>query len=807
MFKSYLISIFRNIARNRFYTILNVLGLSVGLATTIFILLYVQDELAYDKHHIKYERIHRLESDITVNNNHQKFAVLPIPFAAALKTEFPEIENITRLEIVSSLLLRYNDHQYYEEDFLLADSTVFDVFTHKFILGDKANSLTEPNSIVITQKIREKYFGNDNPIGEIFMLGNSDQLKITGVIRDLPGNSHLTFDALISMNAQSPTVSPDDFSTTKPSRFWRIGVFTYVLLKENTQISDIHDKFYQFYEKYMKELGDQYNLNFDLMSTPLADTHFSSGLDGDLSTGNIVYVYIFLAVAFFILMIAVINYMNMATARSSNRSKEIGIRKVLGAYRGQIIQQFISESMLLAILAMLISIILVVLLMPEFNVIAGKSLTVDLLGDSRTLIGILGLIFIVGLLSGSYPAFYLSSFLPVKVLKGSGGVGNKGGMLRKVLVLLQFFIAIFMIIGSIVVSRQLDFLKNRDMGFIKENLLFLEIQDSEFQKKIPAFKNEILSNPSIISASNTNGIPGRINWIQSMRVEDETDMIEQALLLALADYDYVETLGLEIIEGRNFDRNMGTDALEAVIINETAAYELGWIKDPIGKKIHFGYGRDGTGGRKLKVIGVVKDFNFKSLHNKVESLIFFINEVPEYFLLCRISDENQTETLEFLEKKWNEFSPKYPFTSAFIEQSYDEMYTSDKNVSTLIRIATFLTIFIALLGLLGLSSFIAEQKNKEIGIRKIHGASIANILIILYKDFATLIFIAFILAVPLAWWRLQIWLESGFVYYRPLDWSAFAIAGILAFVIGLGTISYYIIRAASGNPIDAIKCE
>jgi len=292
-----------------------------------------------------------------------------------------------------------------------------------------------------------------------------------------------------------------------------------------------------------------------------------------------------------------------------------------------------------------------------------------------------------------------------------------------------------------------------------------------------------------------------------MRVEDETNMIEQALLLALVDYDYVKTLGLDIIKGRDFDKNMGTDALEAVIINETAAYELGWINDPIGKKIHFGYGRDGTGGRMLKVVGVVKDFNFKSLHNKVESLIFFINEVPEYFLLCRISHENQVETLKFLEEKWNEFSPEYPFASAFIDQSYNEMYSADKNVSTLIHIATFLTIFIALLGLLGLSSFIAEQKNKEIGIRKIHGASIVNILFILYKDFATLIFIAFVLAVPLAWWRLQIWLESGFVYYRPLDWSAFIIAGVLAFVIGLGTISYYIIRAASGNPIDAIKCE
>lgn len=777
------------------------------MAAAIFILLYVQDELAYDKYHVNYERIHRLESDITVNNNHQKFAVVPIPFAPALKTEFPEIEQITRIDIIGSFLLRYNDHKYYEENILLADSTIFDVFTHQILLGNLANSLTEPNSMVITEKIWLKYFDGHNPIGEILISGNGDQFKVTAVIEDLPDNSHLKFDALISTNTTTTEFSTEDFNTTRASRFWKIGAFTYVLLKENTQIEDIHDKFYFFYEKYMKELGDQYNLDYELMSTPLADTHFRGGLDGDRPTGSKSYVYIFLAVAFFILLIAIINYMNMATARSSNRAKEIGIRKVLGAFRRQIIQQFISESLLLAIIAMIISLILVFLLLPEFNVVAGKKLDFSLLGSPVAILSILGITFLVGLISGSYPAFYLSSFLPVKVLKGSGGSGNKGGMFRKVLVVFQFFIAIFMIIGSIVVSRQLVFLENKDMGFVKENLIFLEIQDEEFRKKIPSFKDELLSNPSIISASNASGIPGRMNWIQSMQVEDETDMVEQALLLAMVDYEYLETMGLEIIEGRDFDKSMGTDAREAVIINETAAYELGWIKDPIGKRIHFGYGRDGTGGRMLKVIGVVKDFNFKSLHNKVESAIFMIKEAPEYFLLCRVKEDKQTEALEFLEQKWTEFSPKYPFTSHYIEQSFDEMYSSDKNIGTLISITTFLTIFIALLGLLGLSSFIAEQKNKEIGIRKIHGASIANILIILYKDFASLIFIAYILAIPIAWWRLQIWLETGFVYYRPLDWSAFIIAGILAFVIGLGTISFYIIRAASGNPIDAIKCE
>jgi putative ABC transport system permease protein len=785
-----------------------VIGLSSGLAAAIFILLYVQDEQRYDKHHLNHDRIYRLESDITVNNNHQKFAVVPIPFAPAMKNEFPEIEQIVRIEIIGSLLFQYKDRRYYEENFLLADSTIFDVFTHPFILGDPATSLTEPNSIVLTQQIRYKYFGDENPVGKVLITGNGDQYKVTGVIEDLPGNSHLQFDALISTNSKSNDFSTEDFQTSKPSRFWRIGAFTYVLLKENTQISAIHDKFYLFYEKYMKELGDQYNLNFELMSRPLAETHFSTGLDGELPTGNKAYIYIFSAVAFFILLIAVINYMNMATARSSSRSKEIGIRKVLGAFRRQIIHQFISESLLLSIIATISAVILVFLLLPDFNVVAGKSLTFDLFGDPVMLLGILGLAVFIGIISGSYPSFYLSSILPVKVLKGGLGMGGKKrGNLRRILVIIQFSIAIFMIIGSIVVSRQVWFLNDRDMGFQKENLLFLELQDEEFRSKVTAFKQEILSDPAIISASNASGIPGRMNWIQSMRVEQESEMTEQALLLALVDYDFVETMGLEIIQGRNFDKNMGTDALEAVIINETAAYELGWIKDPIGKKIHFGYNREGTGGRMLKVIGMVKDFNFKSLHNKVEALIFFINEIPEYFLLCRINGQKRKESLDFLEQKWNAFSPKHPFNYMFIEQSFDEMYQTDKNVATIIRITALLTIFIALLGLLGLSSFIAEQKYKEIGIRKIHGATIGDILFILYREFAVLIIIAFILASPVAWWRLQIWLETGFVYYRPLDVTAFILAGMMALIIGLGTISFYIIRAASGNPIDAIKYE
>jgi putative ABC transport system permease protein len=808
MLKNYLLSLYRNITRNRFYSILNITGLSVGIASAIFILLYVQDELSYDKYNLLHERIYRIESDFTISNKHDRFAVVPVPMGPALKIEFPEIEEFVRIFGTGNALFRAGDREYYEDYFYFSDSTIFDIFTYKFITGDPKTSLTEPNTIVLTEKIAKKYFGAENPMGNIITSGSGKNYKVTGVIENPPGNSHLKFDAIISGMSLIAEEGAENFNSLEPERFWNIGVYTYLLFKENSSIQNIHEKFGSFYDKYMKPIGDQINASYNLMSTPLTETHFRSGLDAELPTGNRAYITIFSAVAVFILLLAAINYMNMATARSARRAKEVGIRKVLGAHKKLLIRQFLSESLTLALLALAIAILIVTLLMPEFNTLSGKELSFNLLKNPIIFFEIIFVTLITGVISGSYPAFYLSSFLPVKVLKGTmSSAGKKSGALRRILVVVQFFIAIFMIIGTIVVSTQIHYLKNKDLGFDKNNLLVMEIQDSTFRKKIEIFKKELLVNPDIITATNSTGVPGDIQWIQVMRVEKVDKMTDHALLLAQTDYDFIQTMGLEIVQGRDFDRNMGTDAKEAVIINETGVKELGWTDNPIGKKIQYGFELDGSGGRLLKVIGVVKDFHFRSLHNKIEPVILFISERPGYQFTCRINPDQREKTIAFIESKWNEYEMRRPFNYHFLDQNLDEMYQAEEKIGSIFQIATLLTIFIALLGLLGLSSYIAEQRTKEIGIRKIVGASIGNVLQILYREFAMLIIIAFIIAVPIAWWRLGIWLDESFIYHEPLKWTSFLLAGIVALVIGMGTISFYIIKVASGNPVDAIKYE
>ncbi len=808
MIKNYLLSLYRNIVRNKFYSILNILGLSIGIAAAIFILLYVQDEVSYDKYNEKYERIYRVESDFTIGGKHDQFAIVPIPMGPALKMEYPEIEEICRMTDIGNTLFRANDKEYYEDYFYFSDSTLFDIFTYDLLQGDPKTCLTEPKTIVLTEKIAHKYFGNENPMGEFMTSGNGNTYKVTGVMKNQPSNSHLKFDALISATTIADNVGVEDFNSMEPVRFWNIGVYTFVLLKENASMQSILDKFEPFYEKYMKPVGDQINASFSLMATPLAETHFRQGLGAELPTGNRAYIFIFSAVALFLLLIAAINYMNMATARSTNRAKEVGVRKVLGAYRKQLIRQFISESVTLSIIAMLIAILLVTLLMPDFNQLAGKELSFSLTSHPWLFLEILLIALVTGFISGSYPAFYLSSFLPVRVLKGKISTSGKGrGALRRVLVVIQFFIAIFMIIGTIVISSQIRYLKNKDLGFDKDNLVVMEIQVTSFRKKIETFKKELLLNPDIVGVTNATGVPGRINWIQVLKFEQDGQMEDHSIILAQTDYDFAKVLGLEFVQGRDFDKNMGTDAQEAVIINEATVREFGWEDDPIGKKIHWGWDLDGTGGRVMKVIGVVKDFHFRSLHNKIEPLCFFLSERPRFILACRIKPENQKETLAYIESKWNEFNAKRPFDYQFLDQSLDNMYQAEEKISHIILIAAILTIFIALLGLLGLSSFVAEQRTKEIGIRKVVGASVGNILQMLYKEFALLMGIAFIIAIPIAWWRMSIWLDQSFVYHQTMQWTWFLIAGLISFIIGFATISFYILRAATGNPVDAIKYE
>jgi len=805
MIKNYIKSALRNIAKNKFYSFLNILGLSVGLTAFIFLYLHISDEMSYDTYHENASRIHRIESNFFIAGKSEMFAIVPVPMGPALQLEYPEIEKVVRIYGTGNQLFRHGEKESYEEDFYFTDSTFFQVFTYNMIMGDPDKCLVEPYSIVLTKSTAEKYFGDENPMGKILESGNDRQLKVTGLIEDVPQNSHLKFDALVSGSTLAKERGEEEFNSMEPGRFWNIGVYTYLMLNENSDMQSIHDKFPEFYEKYMKSIGDAINASFELMSTPLTDQHFNTHLSSDQPTGNKAFIYIFIAVALFILLIAAINYMNMATARSTKRAREVGIRKVSGALRGQLIRQFLGESLLLSYISAIIAAFLVYIFLPEFNILSGKSVTNAIFTDPTFLVGIILVATIIGLISGSYPAFYLSSFSPVTVIKGRVGKSGGSGILRKILVVFQFFIATAMIIGAIIVSQQLSFLRNKDLGFDIDNMMVLDLQDTAFRAKAEMFREELLQNPNITAVTNSIGVPGANTWIQVVRMEKDTGWIDESSIITIVDYHYFDTYGIEFVLGRPFDKAMGTDDSAAVVVNEALVKAYGW-EEPLGKMIDWGFDLDGNPGRRMKVIGVIKDYHFKSLHNKVQPQMLFPAAFDKFNLSIRMNDENLRETIDFVEQKWNDFGANRPFNYRFLKETWDKMYTDEKNLGIIFTIATVLTIFIALLGLLGLSSFIAEQRTKEIGIRKILGASLSSIVGLLYKDFAILILIAFVLAIPVAWYVLGLWLEN-FAFHINIGIAAFIFGGLLSLIVGMLSISFHIWKAATSNPVDAISYE
>jgi putative ABC transport system permease protein len=806
MIINYTKSAFRNIVKNKFYSILNILGLSLGLIAFIFLFLHINDEMSYDNYHEKASRIHRIESNFFIAGKSEMFAIVPTPMGPALQIEYPEVESVVRIFGAGNTLFRNDEKESYEEDFYFCDSTFFQVFTHKMIMGDPDKCLVEPLSIVLTKSIAEKYFGDADPMGKILESGNQRQFKVTGVMEDVPTNSHMKFDALMSGTTLAAEAGEEEFNSLEPNRFWNIGVYTYLLLNENSEMQSIHDKFPDFYGKYMKDIGDQINASFELMSTPLPEQHFSEHLSSDFPKGNKAFSYIFIAVAVFILLIAAINYMNMATARATRRAREVGIRKVAGALKGQLIKQFLGESFMLCFISLFIAVVFVYLLLPEFNIVAGKSIGYEVFLNPVYIIGIILITIFIGFISGSYSSFYLSSFNPITAVKGSISKKGGSGILRKILVVFQFFIATSMIIGAIVVSQQLSYLKNKDLGFDMENMMILELQDTTFRSKAEMFREELLQNPDILGVTNSIGVPGRNTWIQVVRMEKDTGWIDESSIITIVDHHYFDVYDIKFKMGRPFDENMGTDEEEAVIVNETLVKTYGWEDDPIGKTIHWGFSLDGEEGRKLKVIGVIEDYHFKSLHNPVQQQMLFPAEFDKFHLSIRINGDKMQETIDFIEEKWNDFGANRPFNYRFLEETWDEMYTAEKNLAIIFRIATILTIFIALLGLLGLSSFIAEQRTKEIGIRKVLGASMNNIINLLYREFALLIIIAFVLAVPVSWYVLNLWLEN-FAFHINIGIMVFIIGGLSALAVGLLSISFHIIMVATANPVDAIKNE
>ncbi len=498
--------------------------------------------------------------------------------------------------------------------------------------------------------------------------------------------------------------------------------------------------------------------------------------------------------------------MNLATARAATRAREVGLRKVVGANRSQLASQFLSESVLLSAAALLISFALMQLFLPAFNELSGKKLTFSFLSDPNILIGIIMITLLTGFLSGLYPAVVLSSFQPAMVLKGKLHTGNKGTWMRKVLVTFQLVISVVMITGTLVIYNQLTFMRDANVGFDKSNVMVVEVQDTTFRKKIDNFREELLQNPSILAASMSRGVPGGGNGIQVMRVEKDNKMQEYALNLIPCDYEFPELLKLEFIAGRSFNRDMGTDKNEAVIINESTAEAMGWGKNALGKKIHYGFEIDGSGGQMLKVIGVVKDFNYTSLHNKIEPLVMFIPQFPFNILTIRLKPGHSQATIDYIQDKWNQFGANRPFDYYFLDKDYESKYQSESKLGTVFATFAGLSIFIALLGLLGLSSFIAMQRSKEIGIRKVLGSSVEGILRMLYRESVILVLIACAIAIPLAHYFLNDWLDN-FAYHMQITWVTYLLAAITSFVVAIISVSFHAIKAATANPVNSIKYE
>ncbi len=812
MFRNWLITILRNLVRDKYYSAINILGLAVGLTVTIFIILYIYDEVTYDRSHLLYKRIYRLEADFTIDNKHDKFAVTQVPMGPTLKDEYPEIEEFTRCVNVGTMYFRHKDREFTEDSIWFADSTFFKIFTHRFLYGDPEHALNRPNTIVITKSFANRYFGNENPLGQTITTITGEVFEISAVIDNLPDNLHLKFNGLISNATIAERIGVDRFNDRSSVSFWNVGIYTYLLLKEGTSMQSVLDKFPQFYDKYMKEIGDQIKGSMNLMATPLAEIHMKprdAGLGYDLPTGNRSYIYIFTVAALFILLIAAINYMNMSTARSMRRSKEVGMRKVTGASRSLLIRQFLSESVLITIIAFIISVILVYLLLPVFNNLTGKVLHFGLSSTPELIGASFVVALIVGLLSGTYPAFFLSSFNPTVVLKGTSEVIGSKGIFRKALVVLQFTISVFMTIGTLAISGQLRYMRNTGLGFNKDNLIVMTVRDTTLSKNIDSFREELMKNPDITGTALSTSNPGQQMSIQVMRMESDSGALtDKALNNYFINWDYIDLLGIKMKLGRNYSRDMGTDATKGFIINEAAARELGWGDDALGKRFQFGINLDGTANRDGEIIGVVSDYHYRSLHNKIDPLVLLLQDNVRFlpFINIRITGKNTDKVIEYIDKKRQEFGDIYPFDYKFLTENLDEYYKAEIMAGKIFKYFTFLTIFIAALGLLGLSAFMAQQKTHEIGIRKVAGATDLKVVSLFIREFSIWVILANIIAWPLAYFAIKRWLQD-FQYRIDIGIWLFLFALLLSWFVAILTTGWQSVKASTANPAESLKYE
>ncbi|QEC66812.1 FtsX-like permease family protein [Panacibacter ginsenosidivorans] len=796
MFKNLLRVALRNFVKDKWYSLLNILGLTIGITFSLFLIFYIKDELSYDKYNEKADRICRINAYVKEpEKDTMKWAITPFPMAQALSKDYPEVEEAVRLWNNGKTMLKNGSQRFYDEKIYYADSNIFRVFTHKFIEGNAQTALVSPNSLVLTQSLAIKYFGNSGSyVGKTLENASGDIYKVTAVIKDVPKNSHLIFNALISRSSL-----PANFA----NNWGGFGFYTYVLLKPNVNVAAFEKKLAPVYDKYLASIFSQFNIKMRFGAQPITSIHLHSDMVNEPEDlGSMSYIYIFSAVAFFMLLIACINYMNLTTARSARRAKEIGIRKVTGSSKRQLVMQFLVESILTALFALLLSIGFIALFLPTFNTIAGKFISFTTLFQPDMQFILLGVIVFVGIAGGSYPAFYLSKFNPVYVLKGSLSKGSSNVALRRALVVVQFSISMIMLICTWVVYGQMSYLRNKDLGFNKDQVLTVAANSNkDLSSNIRSFKDEVRNNPHVVAVSTAQGVPGSGIPFNLFSVETKNGYVDKGVDVYFgADEDFFKTLGIKIVKGRNFSGL--SDTLRSVIVNENMAKEYGWGDNAIGKKIKFA---GDTSGFYLEVIGVVKDFNQKSLYNPITPLMFLYRPTNNVIQI-KLDAKNIDAGIASIEKSWNKYFPDLAFEYTFLDQDFNSQYAADQKRGKIFTAFSILTILITCLGLLGLIAFTTQQRQKEISIRKVMGANISQIIPLITRNFVALVGLSCLIAFPVAWYFMNNWLKI-FPYNTGLSIMPFLLSAATVLLITMLTVTFHTMRAALANPVKALKTE
>jgi putative ABC transport system permease protein len=806
MFKNYFKVAFRNILKYKFFSAINILGMTIGLTACLMIILYVVDELSFDKFHKNGDRIYQVGLHGKIGGQDIRTSNTCPPMAAALVADIPEVESATRISgFFGQPSVKFEDKSFAEEKVYFVDSNFFDLFSFKLKQGDPKTALKDPNTVVITTKMAEKYFGKEPALGKLLIIGADNKTyKVTGVVEEAPSNSHFLYNMLISAESSE---------NLKQTIWLNNGLYTYFLLRENASIDQVNKKYENLVVKYigpelekfmgitlekMKEQGGA----FGYYSTKLADIHLHSTSQGDIEPGgNITYVYFFGGIGLFILIIACINFMNLSTARSAGRAKEVGLRKTLGSLRGQMIYQFLSESTIYSLAAVVLSLIACYFLLPSFNLLSGKQLGMGVFATPLFIGGIIGLVLFVGLVAGSYPAFYLTSFSAVEVLKGKVRAGMKSKGVRSLLVIFQFALSIFLIIFTVVVYQQIQFMQDKNLGIDKNNILVVRSTGRLGNNK-ETFRNSLAQETGVAKISYTNNnFPGVNNTTVFKEAASEQDHI---MGLYTADYDHMDVMKFEMKEGRYFSREFPSDSL-AIILNEAAAREFNF-KEPLNSEIMYNNG-DGKGGsdiRKYKVVGVIKNFNFESFKSEVRPLALMLSKDSRNLMIRY--EGSPSEVLAKVETLWKQHANNEPFEYEFLDQSFDQLFRAEQRMGTIFSVFAGLAIFVACLGLFALSAFTSEQRTKEIGIRKAMGATSISLTILLSREFTRLVIIAFVPAAALGWYVSNTWLQD-FAYRIEINPFILVLSGLAAIVIAWLTVSFQSVKAAASNPVNSLRYE